>query len=180
MTADLLRRKFEHRFDLLDTDRDGYISQADFTALADRLIAGVGEPADSPKSRALHDSKAHYWTSMTRLVPAEGGGRVSRDAFVTGLAQSPDRSKISDMVRPSVEADLALADRDDDGVVDMSEFKKLYGAIGVPAAEAEEIFRTLDRDGNGELTLDEWLEAAMEFFTSTNASAPGNRILGRV
>ncbi|MGW5423808.1 EF-hand domain-containing protein [Streptomyces sp. NPDC003943] len=180
MTADLLRRKFQHRFDLLDTDQDGYISERDFTSLADRLIAGTGEPSDAHKARALRDSKAHYWTSLSRLVAADAGGRISRDAFVTELSKSPDPKLVSAMVRPSVEADLALADTNDDGVVDIGEFTRLYHAIGVPRPEAEEIFRTLDRDGDGELTLDEWLEAAMEFFTSTDPEAPGNRILGRV
>ncbi|MFE6836708.1 EF-hand domain-containing protein [Streptomyces sp. NPDC057705] len=180
MTADLMRRKFEHRFDLLDTDGDGYIAQTDFTALADRLIDGMGEPADSDRSRALRDAKEHYWTSLTALVAADGSGRISRDDFATGLARTPDASRISAMVRPSVEADLALADRDGDGVVDVDEFTALFHAIGVSAPEAQEIFRTLDRDGDGELTLDEWLAAALEFFTSTDETAPGNRILGRV
>ncbi|MFD5420943.1 EF-hand domain-containing protein [Streptomyces sp. NPDC127069] len=180
MTVDLLRRKFEHRFDLLDTDHDGYISQADFTALADRLIHGTGEPDRSPKSRALRDSKAHYWKSLTELVAADGSGRVSREAFATGLGRCPDTSRISDMVRPSIEADLALADRNDDGTVDIAEFTSLYQAIGVPGTEAEEIFRVLDRDGDGALTVDEWLTSAMEFFTSTDSTAPGNRILGRI
>ncbi|MFD7974520.1 EF-hand domain-containing protein [Streptomyces sp. NPDC059071] len=180
MTADLLSRKFGHRFDLLDTDRDGYISERDFTALVDQLIAGTGEPSDSHKVRALRDSKAHYWISLSRLVTTDGTGRISRDDFVTGLAQSPDPKRISAMVRPSVEADLALADTNDDGVVDVAEFTRLYQALGVPQSQAEEIFRTLDRDDDGELTLDEWLTAAMEFFTSTDPQAPGNKILGHV
>ncbi|MFG2291750.1 EF-hand domain-containing protein [Streptomyces sp. NPDC048603] len=180
MTTDLLHRKFEHRFDLLDTDHDGYISQADFTTLADRLIDGIGEPPGSPKSRALRESKAHYWKSLTGLVDADNGGRVSREDFAAGLGRCPDASRISDMVRPSIEADLALADRNDDGTVDIAEFTSLYQAIGVPAAEAEEIFRVLDRDGDGALTVEEWLTTAMEFFTSTDSKAPGNRILGRI
>ncbi|MFI8825176.1 EF-hand domain-containing protein [Streptomyces sp. NPDC053431] len=180
MTTDLLRRKFQHRFDLLDTDRDGYIAEEDFAALAEQLVAAVGEPADGPKVRALRASKAHYWTSLSRLVPTDESGRISREAFVAGLAQSPDPKQVSAMVRPSVEADLALADTDDDGVVDVSEFTRLYRSLGVPESEAAEIFRILDRDDDGELDLDEWLTAAMEFFTSTDPEAPGNRILGHV
>ncbi|MGR4880454.1 EF-hand domain-containing protein [Streptomyces sp. LARHCF249] len=180
MAADLLRRKYEHRFDLFDTDQDGYITEKDFTRLSDRLIEELREPAASPKSRALADSKAHYWRSLTQLVPADGQGRIMRDAFVTALADSPDPQRISAMVRPSIEADLALADRDGDGVVDIDEFTALLAAIGVPAAEAKDVFRALDRNGDGRLTLDEWLEAAIEFFTSTDPAAPGNRILGRV
>ncbi|WP_050779521.1 EF-hand domain-containing protein [Streptomyces sp. C] len=180
MTADLLRRKFQHRFDLLDTDGDGYICERDFTSLADQVIAGTGEGADARKVRALRDSKAHYWTSLRRLVTTDDSGRISREAFVTELTRSPDPKQISAMVRPSVEADLALADTNDDGVVDVGEFTRLYRALGVPQPQAEETFRTLDRDGDGELTLDEWLTAAMEFFTSADPKAPGNKILGHV
>ncbi|MEU8431522.1 EF-hand domain-containing protein [Streptomyces sp. NPDC029216] len=177
---DVLRRKFAHRFDLLDTDRDGYVTEADFAELADRLLEGAGEPTSSPKARALRDAKAHYWRTLTELVPADHSGRITKDAFAAALAGSTDPQRISHMVRPSIEADLALADRNDDGIVDSDEFITLYASIGVPAAEAQEAFRTLDRDGDGRLTLDEWLKTAMEFFTSTDPTAPGNRILGRV
>ncbi|MDI3417476.1 EF-hand domain-containing protein [Streptomyces luteolus] len=180
MSEDLLRRKFEHRFNLLDTDHDGYITEADLTALGDRLIAHLQEPPTSPKSRSVADSRTHYWRCLSRLAAPDADGRVSKDAFVAGLAASADSPRVREMVHPSIKADLALADRDDDGVVDIDEFTTLYTAIGVPTGQARDIFRVLDRNGDGSLDLDEWLEAADEFFTATDSTAPGNHILGRV
>ncbi|MGP3684642.1 EF-hand domain-containing protein [Streptomyces sp. IBSNAI002] len=179
MSQDLLRRKYEHRFDLLDSDRDGYIEEEDFTELGSRVIRGLGEPVTSPKSHAVRESKAHYWRSVTELARVDGAGRISKQAFVAGLAESASPQQVTAMVRPAIEADLAIADRDNDGMVDVEEFKSLYQALGVPSTEAEEIFRELDRNADGELTLEEWLAAAIEFFTSTDHNAPGNRILGK-
>lgn len=178
MIDDLLRRKYEHRFDLLDTDHDGYIEEADFTELGNRLLRGLGEPTTSAKGRAIRESKAYYWLSVKRIVGSDG--RVSKEDFVNALAGARDPRLISDMVRPSIQADLALADRNDDGVVDIEEFTTLYQAIGIPGPDAQRNFHLLDRDGDGALTLDEWLTAAVEYFTSTDAAAPGNQILGKV
>ncbi|MEU8917299.1 MULTISPECIES: hypothetical protein [Streptomyces] len=36
-----------------------------------------------------------------------------------------------------------------------------------------------DRDDDGELSVEEWVTAAVEFHTATNPEAPGNRLLGR-
>ncbi|MFD8550122.1 hypothetical protein ACFV08_00620 [Streptomyces fradiae] len=76
------------------------------------------------RARRLHQEpghprpKAHYRRSLTQLVPVAPDGRIKRDAF-TALAAAPDPEQVAAMVRPSIEAHLALADRNDDGVVDV-------------------------------------------------------------
>ncbi|MGW0392911.1 EF-hand domain-containing protein [Streptomyces sp. NPDC003042] len=179
MTNDLLRRKFEHRFRYLDANGDGYLERDDFKALAGRLIDAAGESVDSPKAKAAHQAGENYWTGIAELAGTASGGRISADQFINALLAARDDERIAGIVRPAVAAHVALADSNDDGVVDISEFKALQCALGVSAQEAEEAFRVLDRNGDGSLSVEEWLAAAMEFYTSTDTTAPGNAVIGR-
>ncbi|MEU8543249.1 EF-hand domain-containing protein [Streptomyces sp. NPDC048717] len=179
MINDLLRRKYEHRFQLLDANGNGHLEASDFTGLADRLVAAAGLDADSPKAYVVHDAWHTYWAGLCHFAGASPEGRITAEQYIDALTAARADDKVADIVRPAVAAHMVLADTNGDGVADVDEFKALQGALGVPAREAEEAFRVLDRDGDGVLTVDEWLAAAMEYYTSTDETAVGNAVIGR-
>jgi hypothetical protein len=55
----------------------------------------------------------------------------------------------------------------------------VLAAFGVSEPDARYTFGRIDADGDGEITLDEWLEALHQFWTSTDPDAPGNTLFGR-
>lgn len=178
MDTDLLRRKYAHRFRLLDADGNGYLEKADFGLHVERLLAACGQAADSPKARAAYEASEIYWSGVARLSGVSPDGRVTVGQFVDALSAARSGEEISGMLRPTVAAHVALADTNDDGVVDIDEFTALQGALGVPVQEARDAFRVLDRDGDGTLSVDEWLAAAMDYYTSADPAAPGNAVIG--
>lgn len=175
---DVLRQKYVHRFRQLDADGDGVITREDVRLRARMLVEALGMPAGTAPARAASAAADAYWDGVTRHAPDGEADGIGCAAFVAALSAAREDGSLREIVRPAVAAHLAVTDRDGDGVVDAAEFVAAQQAMGIPAGQARETFRLLDRDGDGRLALPEWEAAVMEFYTSTDAAAPGNRVLG--
>jgi Ca2+-binding EF-hand superfamily protein len=65
-------------------------------------------------------------------------------------------------------------------VLDTGEYTRLAGVYGASPEEAARAFAQLDLDGNGVLDTAELTAAISQFFTSPDATAPGNLTFGRL
>jgi hypothetical protein len=54
----------------------------------------------------------------------------------------------------------------------------MYDGLGIDPTYSSEAFRRLDRDGDGELSHEEFRAAIVEFYLSDDENAPGNWLLG--
>ncbi|MGY4969492.1 EF-hand domain-containing protein [Streptomyces nigrescens] len=162
MITDALRAEYEHRFSTYDTDGDGYLTAQDFTDRARVLTDAVGEPADSAKARALGAGMRHTFEQLAALAQIDATGRLNREQFVEAFTRAGELGSLGRVVGPSIAATVALADADGDGVVSRDDFAVVHRAAGYSAAQAEEAFAALDRDGDGRLLVEAWPSAAPE------------------
>lgn len=177
MTDTLLTSKYAHRFRQLDTDGDGFLTRVDVRGHARDLLRALGIPEGTPPAQTVYTAADSYWAGLSRYT---GGGEdgLDVDAFIAALDAARADGGLEDVVRPAVQAHLVVADVNGDGAVDRPEFLAAQTALGTTAADAEEAFRRLDRNGVGRISLDDWLTAVMEYYSSTDPAAPGNRIFG--
>jgi Ca2+-binding EF-hand superfamily protein len=173
-----LRQKYVHRFRIHDVDGDGLVDARDTTRRAEQLLAGVGEPSGSPRARAVMQGADAFWQGMAKRAGIGEDGQLTEGAFVDALAQAVESGTIGELVGPSVEAHVALVDRDGDGVVSLDEFVAAQDVFGLGGQAARDAFAAMDRDGDGSVTVDEWQEAVLDYYTSTDPNAPGNLVLG--
>ncbi|MFF4403119.1 EF-hand domain-containing protein [Streptomyces sp. NPDC001404] len=178
MTSEVLRERYAHRFRAHDADGDGWVDEGDFVRRARQLVDGLGEPADSARAKALVEGVRDGWRSIADIAGVPVDGRIDENRFVAALASAYDSGIVADIMRPSVAAHVALADRDGNGYVDEGEFVNAQQAAGIGADDARKAFSLLDRDGDGRLAIAEWQSAVLEFYTSTGSDVPGVRILG--
>ncbi|URZ99826.1 EF-hand domain-containing protein [Streptomyces lydicamycinicus] len=156
MITDAVRAEYEHRFAMYDTDGDGYLTAQDFTDRARLLTDAVGEPADSPKARALGAGMRHTFEQLATLAQVDATGRLNREQFVAAFVRAGASGSLGQVVGPSIAATVALADADGDGVVSREDFAVVHRAAGYSAAQAAEAFAALDRDGDGRLLVEAW------------------------
>ncbi|WP_406482708.1 EF-hand domain-containing protein [Streptomyces platensis] len=156
MITDPVRAEYEHRFAMYDTDGDGYLTAQDFTDRARLLTDAVGEPADSPKARALGAGMRHTFEQLAALARIDATGRLNREQFVAAFARAGTSGTLGQVVGPSIAATVALADADGDGVVSREDFAVVHLAAGYSAAQAAEAFTALDQDGDGRLLVEAW------------------------
>ncbi|MGW6055506.1 EF-hand domain-containing protein [Streptomyces sp. NPDC055189] len=177
MTSAALRTKYLHRFRVQDTDGDGILDRQDVTARAEMLLQALSEPPHSPRGRAVISGAQAYWQGVAQLAGIPGDGQLTEEAFADALLRAVELGTIGELVRPSVQAHVALVDSNEDGTVSMQEFLHSQQALGMGQAQAQEAFEAIDRDGDGRLTVDEWQEAVIEAY-STSESVPGDLVMG--
>ncbi|MFJ9818444.1 EF-hand domain-containing protein [Streptomyces sp. NPDC101151] len=180
MSEDVLREKMAKLFGAYDTDGNGYLERRDFEILADRICKNFSD-SGSTRAAAVSAVFQEVWEDMASRIDLDGDQRISLDEFITDKLEAArvgaDTSRIrkrEDVRRRLFEA----MDRDRDGRVSLDEHQGFFGAFGVSATDAEIAFARLDADGDGFLSVDEMVEATLEYNTSTDAQADSSGLLG--
>jgi Ca2+-binding EF-hand superfamily protein len=167
MNTETMDLKLTRAFGHLDVDANGHIDFDDITALASRLVSGFGEPADSPKGRALSAGFEEWWQALLAATDLDGDRRITPEEWNSGMrvAFVESDSGFDDHFRPLARAAFDLADTDGDGVVSVEEFVTWQQAFGTSAAAAREAFAHLDTDGDQALSVEELVAAARQYYT---------------
>jgi Ca2+-binding EF-hand superfamily protein len=178
---DLLTAKIRHGFDHLDVDGDGQLTEHDHVLMGQRVAVSLGHAPGSPAEQQIIDAYLRIWRELHLPHIPDGGSAITREQFLTStrtLADDPAAARAS--VGALGEAFLAIADTDDDGQVGPAEFLAFQRGHfpGLTESDANEAFAHLDRDGDGRLTPAEFVEAIIEFWSSTDPDAPGNWWMG--
>ncbi|MCY0930304.1 EF-hand domain-containing protein [Streptomyces sp. H27-H1] len=184
MTNDLLDRKLDRAFAHLDVNEDRVIDEHDIIGLGSRLLSALGESATSPKADQVMGGLVDFWQELFTELDLDRDGKVTPEEYKQGMTRlyaqggpAYDRS-----FRPMVQAILTIVDTDGDGVISPAEFHKAQEAFDtrLSQADAEALFRRIDADGDGTLTVDELLGAVREYYTGTEEDAPGNLLFGEL
>ncbi|HEY1176864.1 MAG TPA: EF-hand domain-containing protein [Phytomonospora sp.] len=179
VTSDLLNRKLGRHFDLIDTNGDGSIDQADFDLIVTRLGQEFGQAPGTPKHRALADAYAALWAGMQESMDVNADGTVSREEYVRGL-ETNAAAAYQAYLAPVARAIIDLCDVDGDGRISGEELAGLHRGLGMADKDHSAAMRTLDRDNNGYVDEAELNAAIRDFFSSSDPKSPGNDLFGAV
>lgn len=117
-----------------------------------------GQPPDDGKGW-FHGGQSRYgWQWLAGRFDSNGDGAVSADEFPPGA---------SDL--------LSRLDRDEDGKVDKDDFDWSSNSPYVKqSSQARRLFGSIDRDGNGHVTKDEWLRFFDRAALGANSITPAD------
>lgn len=180
-TTDILDRKLERAFELLDSDANGELVEADLLVLADRLAAAFERGDEPVRKGRLRTALHRIWQDHLAYMDDDGNGYVDVAEFTRGFraAGSENREKFLADISEVVAAWMDLVDINGNGQIDVDEYRLMYdSAFGIPPEDLEYGFRQLDLDGSGELDEQELRQATEEYYTSTDPDAPGNWLFG--
>lgn len=178
---DEINQKIEIRFKRLDTDASGVLTEDDYVGLAQRLLDAYGVSADMPKGKAVIDGYRGLWAGHVRDMDTDQDGQVSREEFHTAIARNVvGGNGVEETVVPLMRAVLDLCDEDGSATLDQAEFARPMGVFGVPEADSAETFARIDRDSDGGISFEEFVEAGKEFYNSTDPDSAGNTLFGRL
>ncbi|MEV0648274.1 EF-hand domain-containing protein [Phytomonospora sp. NPDC050363] len=179
----LLKAKAKRYFESLDTTGDGRITEADMHNIAERHATANGFAQNSPDARSLRDATVAFWDKNLKQMDTSGNGEISLAEFTTAVEQlaAAGVGQYETLVWPTADAYFDLCDHDGSGELNQEEFLRIFGgAASVPADESIATFRQLDKDNSGVLSRAEYHAALKEFYYSTDPSAVGIHLFGRV
>jgi Ca2+-binding EF-hand superfamily protein len=180
--SDLLRAKIDHGFGYLDVDGDGLLTEQDHVLMGRRAAEALGHAPGSAEEERILEAYLRIWHDLHRPHIPGGGEAITREQFLASTGSLADDPRAArETVGALAEAFLAVADTDTDGRVSPAEFLVFQRGHfpGLTEAESAEAFRHLDTDGDGHLTAEEFVQACVDFWSSTDPDAPGNWWTGR-
>jgi Ca2+-binding EF-hand superfamily protein len=179
MAGSVHEAKFDRLFDVFDVTRDAHVSREDFESVVERVVTADHGSPNGTRVQAVRDATGRFWAWLEAYGRVDDSGRISREAFRATLeAAFLQAGRFDELLRPAMEAWFDLYDADGDGKISRREYELLQRATGRSTADVDTGFRTIDINGDGYLTLEEFSAILHEFFTSDDRDAPGNWLFG--
>lgn len=166
MSTSVQEQRLRRRFELWDQNGDGAIDRSDWQVEANRILLTFEQPEDSTKAKALTTAYLGMWKYISEQAGVGIDGAVSLDQFKDVAAKKMlDRGEagFDEVLRPTVSAIADLCDTDGDRQINPVEFRRWIRAIGSDEATADEAFRQIDADGDGQLSTDELVQAVHRY-----------------
>ncbi|MFZ3499161.1 EF-hand domain-containing protein [Streptomyces sp. 5.8] len=178
MLGQLQRTNLNHVFDTLDLTRDGFLTVDDFTTLAQRM-RGLRPAMDGRLAADIDEAFTSWWEVFRSAADKDGDGKITRDEFLTAVEEGLQNDPAyADRMARVCEVTFAAADTNEDGQLSASEVQQIYRAYGVDEKISAETFARLDRDGNGWISVEEFVQASRDVYLSNDADAPGTALFG--
>ena len=162
------QRRMADRFAAFDKDGDGSVTVGDFEAMASKILTEFRQAPGSEKGKALLEGAQQFWAGLSKVVDTSGEGRITESEFVEAavsrLLNNPDG--FTEIVRPWAMAVTAVADTDNDGMVDTEEWARMLRTMGANPEAAQGRASEMDLDHDGAVSVDEVIASAVDQFTS--------------
>jgi Ca2+-binding EF-hand superfamily protein len=181
MATELQVLKIDRSFTYIDVDGNGTITRDDLQGLGARLLAGFGASPAGAAGRRVADSFDRLWDTLADAADLDRDGRITSGEYRSSVVSSfIEGDRFEPVFRPAIEAVLAVADTDGDGLLRPQEFLLVHEAFGRSEQDSDYAFAALDLDGDGALGCEELLHAVRDYYTSADANAIGNLLFGRL
>jgi len=149
----------------LDLDGDGKVTWKDFATIAERFVT-VGGATEETGRKIEAILKKMYNQYLADTIAK---GPLTADAYVAALMVEGKKA-ISKTVFEIYSPFFDVIDTNGDGHISVKEYQVYYKVLGLDARYADESFKLVDTDHNGEISRAEYLAAVNDFFCSENPS----------
>ena len=148
-----------------DITGDGYITSDDFSSWVremDRLFPNMSEE----RKKMLESKHDRVWGEF---LGGKGKGpeyKISESMYIEKFFNAVSKEGAENTIRKEWIKNFEIMDADQDGVISKAEHRRFFEAMKhLDPNGAVVAFSAIDRDMDGVITRDEYVEAAMEFFS---------------
>lgn len=176
MASEFQREKIARAFTAMDADKDGFLEEADFAALAARWAGVRGWPPGSTADTRLSSLIMGWWETLLAAYDVNTDGKVTFDEVlmvVDGL------DTMFDVVTATATEMFDAIDENTDGMISAVEYHRLIQTWTGQEIDTDEVFSMLDLDGDGQISRDEFAQLWKEFWAGDDPGSPGTWVFGR-
>jgi len=181
MLTDIQRVKQTHYFNLVDSDKDGFITASDWAEIGRNLASMRNLNRGTPGHDAVMATMGTIWANLSKYCSDENGTYVSLDdwlLFEDEKVINCDDDSYEDYVNTIARGVFALLDSESDGWIGQGQYIDLAMSFWVPPRFAVKSFSILDEDGDGRIHLEEFLDLIVNFHRNNDPDAAGNWFFG--
>lgn len=176
--TDLQKRKLTRFFKVYDQNQDGVIERADYILLADNISKAKDFALDSPLSARLRECMLQVWSNLEIIADKNHDGSVTLEEFLDYRDElHQDEVKYNDLVTAGLTL-FDVMDDNQDGQIELPEFKLFYSFFQLDESLATEVFAQLDVKQMGYLTREQLRTYSREFNLGNDPDAIGNKLFG--
>ena len=180
MLSPIQKRKLARFFFVCDTDKNGTLEKADYERIVNNLAALQNwKPGDSGYDRLYANFVGNIWEHLAQFGDTDNDNRVTLDEWFAYCDEmlSSEESYKNEVYSRALLVFEAL-DTNRDGRYTVEDFVQFYHAYGIDTELAAPAFKRLDRDGSGELSMEEVAPICFDFHYSEDPSNPCNYFYG--
>jgi len=178
--SEFRQRKYSALFAHLDNNDDGVIDETDWQRYAEVIRKEKDWSEDEPLLHSLTQAADGWWQAMRDVFGDAAASGISLEQFSDFCDQTA--MAIADgAVPPHWAYDFCNSmhqtlDVSADGTVCADEYGLWLRAIG-SKADAQDVFKKIDLNGDGVVDQDEMIELFKQFMCSEDPAEPGNYIM---
>jgi len=180
-STEFWKRKMVTLFQLHDTDGDGKIDWTDYVRVQTRLCQNTGMGMKEEVDAMMNFKRLwEYWLGEV----ADPHVAVTREEFVKALQHAINQPayKTTEKRQMPVWAFFykifEMIDANGNRIVSPREYKIFFSAYGLSEEMADKSFATIDRNNDGFLSIDEFVNVAIDFLYSEDESTIGREFFG--
>jgi Ca2+-binding EF-hand superfamily protein len=176
MASEFQRRKTAVVFNAMDVDSDGFLTRADFAALAARWTGNRGMAPGSTEAYRLSAIMMGWWEALREASNGDRDDGVTLDEVLVVVDHlATDTAPVT----TTADAMFEAIDENGDGRISSAEYRTLIETWNGTATDTDPVFALLDGDGDGQVSRAEFVALWTEFWAGDNPDAPGTWVFGR-
>ncbi|CAH0548890.1 unnamed protein product [Brassicogethes aeneus] len=158
--SEFWRRKMRTFHGILDVNKDGVISFDDFVLLADRFV-DLGHLSEKHTKEFKKVIKELWESRWGEIYPYN---LVTVEQYITDMHHILNDKVLVKKVHGFLPYLFKALDKDASGVISVEEYKLFFNCLGLKELDAELAFRTIDSNGDGKITIKEFIKHGKDFF----------------
>lgn len=164
--SEFWRRKMRTLHRILDVNHDGVISFEDFNLLAKRFT-DLGHLTPEVSAEFLEVMKTTWEEQFGELSPYN---LVTAEQFLTDIHHRLNDKKMAKRIARFLPYLFKAVDYDHSGYLDLNQYKLFFRCLGLSDEDAAISFAVIDKNGDGQLSLKEFVHLGRQFFLTEDES----------
>uniref|UniRef100_A0AAG5D4C1 EF-hand domain-containing protein n=1 Tax=Anopheles atroparvus TaxID=41427 RepID=A0AAG5D4C1_ANOAO len=160
--SEFWRRKMRTLHGVMDVNKDGVISYDDFMLLTEKF-ASLGH-LDAKAKNEFRDIMRTTWEQQWGEITPYN--LVTVEQYLAEMHHVVNDKDLKKKVHRFLPYLYKAVDKDRSGSISLHEFKLFFRCLGLTEENAAVSFAVIDKNGDGQITLDEFVKLGKDFFVS--------------